>query len=317
MLIYATIALILGFLIDFIMGDPPRWPHIVRKIGQLIIGLEKFFYPFTSKRWGGILLTLSAVFICTLIPALLTITYYYSAGLYLAIETFFCWQLLATKSLQVESNKVYTALKENDLAAARYWLSMIVGRDTTNLDEAGITKATVETIAENTTDGVVAPLFYIMLGGAALGVLYKTINTLDSMLGYKNERYLDFGRFAARLDDIFNFIPARLTAFLMVGAAYISGKDASKAIYVWKRDRFNHASPNSAQSEAVVAGALQIQLGGLAYYQGQLKERPYIGDNIRSTTPEDIHGAHQLLYITAVLMLLLALLVRGMFYVAL
>lgn len=317
MLIYATIALIIGFLLDLLIGDPPNWPHIVRKIGQLIMGLEKYFYPLKSKRRGGLLLTLSTVFICTLIPALLSLTYNYAAGLYLLIETFLCWQLLATRSLQVESDKVYKALSANDLPLARQHLSMIVGRDTNNLNAEDISKATVETIAENTADGVVAPLFYLMLGGATLGVLYKTVNTLDSMIGYKNEDYLEFGSFAARLDDIFNFIPARLTAFLMLGSAYLSRKNASKALYIWKRDRFNHASPNSAQSEAVVAGALQIQLGGPAYYQGVLQPKPYIGDDIQPIAPEHIGETHQLLYITALFMFFLALLVRGIFYVVL
>lgn len=318
MLIYATLALGIGFFLDIIIGDPPGWPHMVRVMGKLIGWLEQVFYPLPSKQLGGALLTLTTLLICTAIPLLLLyLAFSVSPWLYLALETLFCWQLLATKSLQVESTQVYKALKENNLGQARKAVARIVGRDTDNLDEAGVTRATVETVAENTSDGVVAPLFYLIWGGAPLGCLYKAVNTLDSMIGYKNEHYIDFGRWAARLDDGFNFIPSRWAALLMISAAWLSRLDARNALYIWKRDRFNHASPNSAQTEAVAAGALQVRLGGPAYYFGQVYDKPYIGDDIRPIAPEDIGRSHQLLYITAVFMLILALIIRGIFYAAL
>lgn len=206
---------------------------------------------------------------------------------------------------------------EKDIGRARKAVSMIVGRDTGGLDEAGVTRAAVETVAENASDGVVAPLFYIMLGGATLGCLYKAANTLDSMVGYRNERYIDFGRFAAKLDDVLNFIPSRLCALLMIGAARLCRMDAKNALRVWKRDRFKHASPNSAQTEAVMAGALRVRLAGNAYYFGRLYEKPYIGDDLRPIEAGDIRRSHSLLYVTAALMLLLALIIRGVLYAVL
>ena len=193
---------------------------------------------------------------------------------------------------------------------------MIVGRDTKGLDEAGVTCAAVETVAENASDGVAAPLFYIMLGGSPLGCLYKAVNTMDSMIGYKNERYLEFGHFAAKLDDALNFLPSRMCALLMICAAWFCRMDAKNALRIWRRDRFNHASPNSAQTEAAAAGALRIRLAGNAYYFGKLHEKPYIGDDIRPIEAEDILRSHKLLYATAALMLILSIIVRGVLYVA-
>jgi len=317
MLIYSTSALCMGFLIDLVIGDPQGWPHIVRGMGLLIGALERLFYPLSNKRLGGMLLTFAMLLVCTAAPiALLHAAFRLSPWFYFTLETLFCWQLLAAKSLRVESGKVYAALKAKDLRGARKAVAMIVGRDTQNLDEAGVTRAAVETVAENTSDGVAAPLFYIMLGGAPLGCLYKAANTMDSMIGYKSERYLDFGRFAAKLDDALNFVPSRLSALLMVLAARLCRMDAKNALRIWRRDRLKHASPNSAQTESVMAGALRVRLAGNAYYFGKLYEKPYIGDDLRPIEAGDIRRSRKLLYVTGALMLALALIVRGALYAA-
>lgn len=219
----------------------------------------------------------------------------------LALETFWCSQLLATKSLKTESMKVYDRLKNGTIEEARYAVSMIVGRDTQELTEEGVTKAAVETIAENSSDGIIAPMFYMAIGGIGLMFLYKGINTMDSMLGYKNEKYLYFGRFAAKLDDVANYIPARISGWLMAFATVFVGMDTKNAIKIYRRDKHNHASPNSAQTEAAMAGALGIQLAGNAYYFGKLYEKPTIGDKIREVETEDIKRANSLLYATCFL----------------
>jgi adenosylcobinamide-phosphate synthase len=195
--------------------------------------------------------------------------------------------------------KVYKALKNGDVEAARYAVSMIVGRDTERLDTEGITKAAVETVAENTSDGSVAPLIFMLAGGAIGGVFYKAINTMDSMIGYKNDRYIYFGTAAAKLDDIVNFIPARISAAAMLASAFFLRLDYKNGLKIFKRDRFNHKSPNSAQTEAVCAGVLEIRLAGDAYYFGQLVKKPTIGDGLRNIEPEDIRRACRLLYMSA------------------
>lgn len=228
-----------------------------------------------------------------------------SVWLRLAVESLFCYQLLATKALKDESMLVYKALKTQDITLARQAVSRIVGRDTQALDETGVIKAAVETVAENTSDGVVAPLFYTLLGGAALGFLYKAVNTLDSMVGYQNDRYRYFGTLSARCDDVFNFLPARGAAHLMLWASRLCGLDYQNAKRIYKRDRYNHKSPNSAQTEAVCAGALRVQLAGDAYYFGKLVHKPTIGDALRPVEKEDIKRANRLLYVTAFLALLI------------
>lgn len=318
MLVYSTLALALGFLLDLLVGDPHSWPHIVRGYGWLINALEKKLYPLEHKRMAGSILVLVMVLVSSLIPlTLLALTWQLSPWVYLVVESLICWQLLAVKSLRVESLRVYEALARGNLPGARKAVSMIVGRDTANLDEAGVTKASVETVAENASDGVAAPLFYIMLGGSVLGCVYKAINTMDSMVGYKNDKYLDYGRRAAKLDDVVNFLPARLCALVMVLSARLCGLDAKGAFCIWRRDRRNHASPNSAQTEAVMAGALGVQLAGDAWYFGKRYEKPFIGDALRPVEPRDILRAHKLLYVTAVILLVIALLVRGLVYGAL
>ena len=203
---------------------------------------------------------------------------------------------LAAKSLKTESMKVYAELQKGDLEGARHAVSMIVGRDTQVLDQTGVTKAAVETVAENTSDGVIAPMLYMAIGGAPLAMCYKAVNTLDSMVGYKNERYIDFGRASAKLDDLVNWIPARISGLLMVLSALLNGLDGRGAWRIFLRDRHNHASPNSAQTEAACAGALQVQLAGNAYYFGKLYEKPTIGDPIRPVEAQDIVRANRLLY---------------------
>ncbi len=317
-LAFSALALCLGFLLDLVLGDPADWPHVVRGIGRLIAALEKALYPVRNKRLGGTLLALCVLMICTALPAvLLYAAWKLSPWVYFILEALLCWQTLALKSLKVESRKVYGELTKNDLPAARKAVSMIVGRDTAALNEAGITRAAVETVAENASDGVIAPLFYLMLGGAVFGLFYKAVNTMDSMIGYKNERYTDFGRFAARLDDVMNYLPSRLSATLMILTARPCGLDAKNAYRIWKRDRRKHLSPNSAQTEAVMAGALNVRLAGNAYYFGKLHEKPYIGDDLRPIGPKDILLSHRLLYAASILMFLLALIVRGCLYAAL
>ena len=213
------------------------------------------------------------------------------------------WQIFAAKCLKQEAEKVRARLDEGDLPAARRQVSMLVGRDTENLTETQVAKAAIETVAENTSDGVIAPMLYLMLGGPTLGFLYKAINTMDSMLGYKNEKYLNFGRCAAKVDDVANFIPARLSALGMIAAAALTGFDGKNAARIWRRDRRKHASPNSAQTESVCAGALHIQLAGNAYYFGKLYEKPFIGDPDRTAEPADISRACRLMYGTSVCLL--------------
>lgn len=254
---------------------------------------------------------LVVVTVSTGVPAvILSVAYKYFWQLGFALESFWCYQILATKSLKVESDRVYIALKDKGLEAGRKAVSMIVGRDTQNLTEEGVTKAAVETVAENTSDGVIAPLFYMLIGGAVLGFTYKAINTMDSMVGYKNDRYQWFGTAAAKLDDVVNFIPARVSAVLMIAASYLTGMDGKNAARIFRRDRFNHKSPNSAQTEAVMAGALDVQLAGDAWYFGKLHKKPTIGDPVREMELLDIRRSHKLLYGTAMLGLILGIILR-------
>lgn len=308
-----TLPMLIGFIIDIILGDPYSLPHPIRAIGTLISKLEKFVRKrFNDLRKGGVFLAAAVLVISTLAPLLILILCYRtSVILGVAVESVMCWQLVAARCLQKESMKVCRALEENDTEKARKAVSMIVGRDTEVLDEKGIIKAAVETVAENTSDGVTAPIMYISLGGAALGFFYKAANTMDSMIGYKNEKYADIGRFAARLDDLLNFIPSRLTALAMILSAYLLKLDEKNAFYIWKRDRRKHASPNSAQTESVCAGALDIRLAGDAYYFGELHKKEFIGDDIRPPENEDIRRANRLMYCTSVIVLIISAAARA------
>ena len=312
-MLYHSIAFFLGFLLDLILGDPYWLPHPIRLIGNLIVALEKRFLSKETKgkehkeqekseRRRGTLLVLIVLSVTFAVTAFLVIgAYLLHPYLGVAVETIMTYQILAVKCLKVESMKVYRSLTKEGIEKARKAVAMIVGRDTAVLDGTGVAKAAIETVAENTSDGVIAPMLYTALGGPVLGFLYKAVNTMDSMIGYKNEKYLNFGRTAAKLDDVCNYLPSRISAYLMIAAAYLGGSDFSgKGAYrIYKRDRRNHASPNSAQTESVCAGALGIQLAGDAVYFGKVVKKPYIGDDTRPVEYEDIRRANRLMYLTA------------------
>ena len=304
------LALLIGFCLDLLLGDPHWAPHPVRAIGALIAGLEKLLRKMLPKSPAGELAGGVALVLLTLaIPTGLTVLLLWACNLVspwlaLAVESLLSYQLLATKSLAAESRKVYDALKTGDLDQARYAVSMIVGRDTALLDEAGVARAAVETVAENASDGVIAPLIFLAIGGAPLGMFYKAANTMDSMVGYKNDQYLYFGRAAAKFDDILNLIPARVAGVLMCLGGAAAGYDGKNAWRIFIRDRKNHKSPNSAHTEAACAGALQLRLAGPNYYFGQLVEKPYIGDDQRPIEPLDILRSGRILYATAFFALL-------------
>lgn len=323
---YHIFAFIAGFVLDLLIGDPHFIPHPVRLIGSLISFCDKRLncdagYNISEKKLNlikykrGMLLAFTVIF-ATFAISVIIIVAAYSINLYAGViaEAVMTWQILATKCLRVESMRVYDALRTDGVDAGRRAVSMIVGRDTSVLDAAGVTRAAVETIAENTSDGVIAPMLYTAIGGPVLGFVYKAVNTMDSMLGYKNDKYMYFGRFAARLDDVVNFIPARISAYLMIAAAFIGGRqfDGKNAYRIFKRDRFNHASPNSAQTESVCAGALRVQLAGDAVYFGKLVKKKYIGDGLRQIENEDIKRANRLMYITAFLCELLSVSVMSL-----
>lgn len=301
------LAVAAGFLLDLIFGDPHWLPHPVRLIGLGISGGERVLrkiFPKTPRgelAAGAVLAMIIPVMSFAVPFVLLWLAGMVGWWLRFILASIFCYQALAAKCLRVESMRVYHALKKEGLEAGRKAVSWIVGRDTANLSEEQVTKAAVETIAENTSDGEIAPLFYLMLGGAPLGFFYKAVNTMDSMIGYKNEKYLYFGRVAARLDDVLNFIPAILSAWLMTAASFLLGMDGKNAWKIYRRDRKNHASPNSARTESVCAGALRVQLAGDAVYFGKLVKKPTIGDPLRPVVLEDIPAANRLMYLTSIL----------------
>ena len=304
---YHIIAFFGGFILDLLMGDPCFLPHPVRLIGKLISETEKRLrgsQPAESGkeiRRGTAMVCVVLVVVVTAAAGCLCAAYLMHPLVGVLLECLMTYQILAVKCLRVESMKVYRYLKEGNPAAARAAVSMIVGRDTERLDEEGIAKAAIETVAENTSDGVIAPMLYLALGGPVLGFFYKAVNTMDSMIGYKNEKYLYFGRAAAKLDDVLNFIPARISAVLMIAASFAAGSSfsAKGALAVYRRDRRKHASPNAAQTESVCAGALGIQLAGDASYFGRIVKKPYIGEKLRQVEYEDIRRVNHLMYITA------------------
>lgn len=307
-------ALIVGFVLDLLLGDP-RWiPHPVRMMGKLIAGLEKPLRRLFPKTPGGeraagmvlvILVTGISAGAAWGLLALAGLVHPWAA---FGVESILCYQCLAARSLRDESMKVYYALRTGTLAEARLAVSMIVGRDVDRLDGTGVAKAAVETVAENASDGVIAPLVFMALGGGVLGIAYKAVNTMDSMVGYRNEQYRYFGTCAARLDDVLNFIPARLSGVLLCTAAELIGMDGRNAWRIFRRDRRNHKSPNSAHTEAAAAGALGIELAGNNYYFGELVEKPVIGDGTRPVEPEDIVRVNRLMFAGALLGLALVLL---------
>lgn len=303
MLKYAGAALLAGYAADLIFGDPRWLYHPVRLIGNLIALLEKLIRKImpvnkAGELAGGFITVVLVLLLCGIVPwVLLHLVFGLNVVAGVILEAFMCYQLLAVKSLKDESMKVYDALTGSTIEDARKAVSMIVGRDTQNLDQKGVAKAAIETVAENFSDGVIAPMFYMFIGGPVLMYIYKGINTMDSMLGYKNDKYIYFGRCAAKLDDAANFIPSRLAALLLIAAAYIGGFNGKGAVKIFKRDRFNHASPNSAQTESAAAGALDIQLAGNAYYFGKLYEKPTMGDSVKEPEAEDIKRVNKLMYI--------------------
>lgn len=302
-------ALAIGFILDALLGDPRAIPHPVVGMGKTIGLYEKRIRPLFSPSprgqfaSGAVLATVLPVLAFGVSAGILVLLYsvHFLAGF--SVECWMCYQIVSAKELQRQSMQVYRALGDEGIGAARKAVARIVGRDTDSLDEAGVTRAAVETVAENTADGVVAPLVFMAIGGAPLGMAYKAINTMDSMVGYKSERYLHFGRAAARLDDAANYLPARFAALMMVPAASLAGLSAKEAFRIWRRDRRNHASPNSAQTEAACAGALGIRLAGDARYAGAVVEKPTIGDATRPIEPGDIIRANRLMYLTGILAL--------------
>ena len=305
---------LIGMILDWIFGDPVWLYHPVRIIGKWISFLEKILRKFAGDQEGnekklliaGGILWILVILASAAVPmGILYLAEKFSPCAAFVLECFWCYQLLAARSLGKESKKVYKKLIQDDLSEARLAVSMIVGRDTENLTVEGVTKAAVETAAENTNDGVIAPLIYMLIGGPILGFVYKAVNTMDSMLGYKNEKYLYFGRVAAKMDDVAGFIPARISALLMILASCLLGMDGKNALWIWKRDQRKHASPNAAQTEAVCAGALQVQLAGDAWYFGKKHEKDTIGDPIRDIEPRDILRSEKLMIGTEVLTFLL------------
>lgn len=312
----------IGYILDIMVGDPHGLPHPVRWIGALISKLETMLLredmSEDKKKKNGRLLVLNVLLITVGSVALILIgSYLVNIYLGMIVEAVLTYYIFATKSLKDESMKVHSELVSGDTDRARYMLSMIVGRDTDKLDERAIAQAAIETVAENTSDGVIAPMIYTAIGGPLLGFFYKAVNTMDSMIGYKNDRYMDFGRCAARLDDVVNYLPARLSAAYMISASYILDAATSKTVQdkdgnvtkiysgkrayrIYKRDRYNHKSPNSAHTESVCAGALGLRLAGPSSYFGKRVEKPYIGDDTRTVKPEDIVRANKLMYITSV-----------------
>lgn len=307
-ILIAVIPLLAGFLLDCLLGDPYSLPHPIRLIGRFISSLEKWVRCRFSSQLvlGGVVMSIIVLLTSSLIPlGFLVLCYKLNVWLGVVLESVLCYYMLAARCLRNESMKVYKAIVENDTEKAREAVSMIVGRDTKPLDRNGIIRAAVETVAENTSDGVTAPMLFMGLGGAPLGFFYKAANTMDSMIGYTSEKYLHIGRFAAKLDDVLNYIPSQLTALLMILSAGILNFDIKNAWKIWRRDRRKHASPNSAQTEAVCAGALRVRLAGDAWYFGELHRKPFIGDDIREIENEDIRRANRLMYCTSVLMLAL------------
>ncbi len=304
-------AFIIGYILDRIIGDPIGFPHPIRLIGGLIHFLDVKLLGDTKDRdrnprkeviYGAIMCVITLIITTIVTAAVIIFSYRINRYVGIIAEAILTCYILAAKSLRVESMKVYTALSNGTIEDARYAVSMIVGRDTKNLDEDGVTRAAVETIAENTSDGVIAPLIYTFIGGPVAGFFYKAVNTMDSMVGYHNDRYEYFGKTAAVLDDVVNFVPARISAGFMIIAAYILGENklcsGKNAYRIFKRDRFNHKSPNSAQTESACAGALQVRLAGDASYFGKIVKKPYIGDDIRPIEKEDIKRAADLMYMT-------------------
>lgn len=307
------IEIILGFLLDLIVGDPQNPIHPIRIIGSLCKTVEKFFRSILKRylKVAGLLTWILVVFIVFIFNyLLLKVTYRINPSVTMILGSVMIYFCISTKALKIEGLKVVKYVIEDDIEGARKQLSYIVGRDTKNLDKESILKAVVETVAENMSDGVIAPLFYAGIGGAPLAFLYKAVNTMDSMFGYKNDKYIEFGYFPAKLDDVFNYIPARLSGYFIVVVSFILGLDYKNSFKIYKRDKNNHSSPNSAHPEAAVAGALNVQLGGPNYYFGKLVEKQTIGDDREKIDINKVNNTNNILYCSAVLGCIMALIIN-------
>ena len=297
--------ILLGFILDTIIGDPYKLPHPIRWIGSFISILEKLCRKIARN--NTMLMILGAILAIVVISVSGGITL-----LVLKLSSFNKYAyMLAGKSLKTESMKVYKAFENNDTEGARKAVSMIVGRDTQSLTKEGIIKAAVETVAENSSDGVIAPLIYMLIFGPVGGVVYKAVNTMDSMIGYVEEKYFYIGKFAAKLDDVLNYIPARVSGILVIISAFVLRYDYKNAFRIFKRDRRKHASPNSAQTESAMAGALGVQLAGDATYFGVVHKKPYIGDKNREIENEDIKRANDIMYTMTIICLIVGLVIRS------
>lgn len=303
------LVMVIAYLLDLVIGDPYSFPHPVRFIGNLIRFTEgKIRIIFKSKKQlkiGGFLLWSITVGFTALVTNLILSLLCINNIFYVIIASIILYTTLSTKCLADEAKKIYEVLKTGDIEKSRKQLSYIVGRDTTSLNENEIIRATVETVAENTVDGIISPMMYGFIGGPVLAMAYKAINTLDSMVGYKNEKYGDIGFASAKIDDIANFIPARITPFFMMIASFILGFNSKKSIKIAMRDRKNHKSPNCAYAEGAVAGALEVQLGGTNMYFGEKVYKPTIGDKDRELEAEDILRTNKIMYLTSFIALVI------------
>lgn len=308
--------IVIAFLIDCILGDPYNFPHPVRFIGKYIKLFENKVFNKTRtkielKYFYGVLLTISTVGLTFILTVLiLQIAKFINIYLFYILNIIILWTTIAPKCLAQEGYKVYKPLKDDNIELARNRISFLVSRDTENLSKSQICRATVETILENISDGVIAPLFYAFIGGAPLAMAYKAVNTLDSMVGYRNDKYENFGFFSAKLDDCLNFIPSRLSGILIIISAFCLKYDYRNALKIFIRDRKKHESPNSAHPESAGAGALSIQLGGATSYFGEIHNKPYIGDNIKQIIPNDILKSIKLLYISTIILILIGICIQ-------
>ena len=294
----------IAYVLDLIFGDPQNVVHPVQVIGKIISAGEKVLLRKKYKFLAGAVLNIFTVSITYTLMYLISKSVKISV-FFMIIEIYLMYTIFSINSLAREGNRVYRILKEGDIERARKDLSYLVSRDTETMDEKMIIRSTMETISENTVDGIVAPMFYMFLGGMPLAMVYKAINTLDSMVGYKNEKYMDFGKFSAKVDDAVNFIPARITGILIVLASMILGYDYKNSLKIFIRDRKNHSSPNSAHSEASVAGALGVQFGGKVSYFGKEIDKPTIGDKTKEFELEDIRKNIRIMYVTSFLSLVI------------
>lgn len=302
MIKYSVLACAIGFVLDLIIGDPHWMYHPIRLVGNLIALTEKLLRKILPDKknalliGGGLLVLIVSGISTGVIFCLVYAAYRFHVGAGIAVESILSYFILATKSLKTESMKVYDKIAAHDLEGGRQAVAMIVGRDTAVLDDQGVIKAAVETVAENLSDGVIAPMIFLLIGGSVFGTFYKSINTMDSMVGYKNDKYIYFGRAAAKLDDVVNYIPARISALMLIIGSAVCRKDYKNAWRIFKRDRYNHSSPNSAQTESVCAGALRIRLAGDAYYFGKLVKKPFIGDDLEPVKVEHIRQTNDMMY---------------------